>query len=114
VFAVPENWEQHYRNRGWTDPPDDFEGDPDPMIEQGNPEPGVRPRDEMEGGDSEHPPKPPGEAFSPGDLLDDHWTTVVSRIESGDADDRLDDVLAAEQSRDSPRDSVIEAISERQ
>lgn len=31
VYAVPERLEDYYRFRGWEDPPDDFEGEPQDM-----------------------------------------------------------------------------------
>lgn len=44
----------------------------------------------------------------------DHWREVVTAIEDGEVDDHLDAVREAEQARDSPRDSVLDAIDERE
>lgn len=42
-----------------------------------------------------------------------NWRSVVAAIEDGEVDDALDEVEQAERDRDSPRDSVLEAIEGR-
>jgi hypothetical protein len=54
-----------------------------------------------------------GEAFDAEAFIDRNWRSVVAEIEDGDADDALDEVEQEEQDRDSPRDSVLEAIEGR-
>lgn len=56
---------------------------------------------------------PGGSDGSASAIVDQHHATVRAAIEDGDVDDRLDAVEAAEQDRDSPRDSVLEAIATR-
>lgn len=46
-------------------------------------------------------------------LVQEHWQSVTSQIESGEADEYLDDLEREEKRRDSPRDSVLEAIADR-
>lgn len=44
----------------------------------------------------------------------DHWREAVSAIEDGEADGHLDAVRDAELARDSPRDSVLDALDDRE
>lgn len=97
---VPEGKEARFRERGWVDPPEDQEADAPDVAEQ--------PTEESEA-DAESA----DEGFDAAGFVDDSWQSVVSRIEDGDADGHLDAVREAEEDRDSPRSSVIEALEQR-
>jgi len=53
------------------------------------------------------------EGFDAAGFVDESWQAVVAAIEDGEADGHLDEVREAEQDRDSPRSSVIEALDQR-
>lgn len=46
-------------------------------------------------------------------LATESWQTIVSTVESGDADAYLDELEREERRRDSPRESVLTAIDDR-
>ncbi|AUV81261.1 hypothetical protein C2R22_05950 [Salinigranum rubrum] len=52
-------------------------------------------------------------AFDAAAFIDRSWQSVTSDIEDGAVDEHLDAVEAAEENRDSPRDSVLSSISDR-
>lgn len=61
-------------------------------------------------------PETYGVAFDAAAFIDQHWQTIVDAIESGDVDDRLEDLRAAEKARTAgsgARPSVISAIGSR-
>lgn len=62
--------------------------------------------------DSEESDAPPDDEQAQA-FVDRPWQTVTSDIDDGAADGHLDDVEAAEEARESPRPSVLEAIDER-
>lgn len=49
VYQVPSKWEGHYRSRGWEDPPEDHEGEPETPKSAINRNLDGPSRDEMEG-----------------------------------------------------------------
>lgn len=53
------------------------------------------------------------EAFDAEAFVDRHWQSVKSDVESGMVDHHLGAVRDAEDARDSPRDSVLSALKER-
>lgn len=52
-------------------------------------------------------------AFDAASFVDDSWQSVTAAIDDGEVDEHLDAVREAEEARDSPRDSVLNALDER-
>jgi hypothetical protein len=90
---VPEDAVEHLRSRGWVDPPADGGATDDEVTDE-----------EAADGDAD---------FDTASFIDRSWQSVTSDIEDGAADGHLDAVEAAEEARDSPRDSVLGAVADR-
>lgn len=52
VYEIPAQWEALYRRRGWTDPPEDHEGDSEQPTSAINRNLDGPARDELEGADA--------------------------------------------------------------
>jgi hypothetical protein len=100
TFEVPDEMVESYLDRGWERPDAGESEAPEPATQE--PEESEPDADEAE-----------AEGFDAAGFVDDSWQSVVARIEDGEADGHLEDVREAEQDRDSPRSSVIEALEER-
>ncbi len=101
VYDVPDDVVDEYldhRSGGWERPGESGESDESDTEETGDT------------ADSEFP----SVKFDAETFVDDTWQSVTSAISEGKVDGHLDAVREAEESRDSPRDSVLNAIDERQ
>lgn len=133
VYQVPARLEAFYRTRGWEDPPEDHDDEPEEPRTATNPNQEGPTREELEGQppDTDHADETAGElvseddepeaggdgdeseAFDAAGFVDDHHASVVSAIEDGEADDHLPAVRDAESEREGgPRDSVIDALDD--
>jgi len=101
TFEVPDELVDSYLDRGWEQPDAGESEAPAATEQEAEPEPDA----ESEEADSEE--------FDAAGFVDDSWQSVVARIEDGEAYGHLDAVEAAEQDRDNPRSSVIEALEQR-
>jgi len=102
TYEVPDDRVEQFRERGWEDPETDAGSEAPAAASQDTSE-------EPEEAEAEAD----GDGFDAAGFVDESWQAVVAAIEDGEADGHLADVREAEQDRDSPRSSVIEALDQR-
>lgn len=104
TFEVPDAHVESYLNRGWERPDGDSEAAA-AAVEQPDPDAAAEAEADAESAEDD--------GFDAAGFVDESWQAVVAAIEDGEADGHLDAVREAEQDRDSPRSSVIEALDQR-
>lgn len=104
THEIPEDRVDHYLARGWERPEaDQADTAPEPATQETEPD-----------AEADTEADADGRVHDAEGFVDDAWQAVTAAIEDGDVDEHLDAVREAEQDRDSPRDSVLNAIEERQ
>ena len=104
TFEVPDDVVDLYLDRGWERPDADTE-EATAAVDQPDPEAAAEAEADAESED---------DGFDAAGFVDESWQAVKAAIEDGEADGHLEAVRDAEQDRDSPRSSVIEAVDQRQ
>jgi hypothetical protein len=109
VYDVPDDAVDDYLDHpGWEEPEDTAETSSSSEAGESEGDSGDNPEDDSGGGSEDE--------FDAEAFVDDTWQSVMSAVEDGEADEHLNAVREAEQSRDGgPREgSVMEAIAERE